>query len=252
VSVSSRPRTTARRAVASSRRTAGDSKATPTRMDTALRLEGVSKAYVRGRESVLAVDGVDLELQPGEFVALIGPSGSGKSTLLHLAGALDVPDEGRVVIGDREVHSLGAGQRAELRRKEIGFIFQFFHLMPTLSVKENVMLPLLFDGVRNPERASELIERVGLAHRESHLPSELSGGEMQRAAIARALIARPKLILADEPTGNLDSATAAHILDLLLSPDIKDPDSSMLLVTHDSAVAAIADRVVSVRDGRLA
>src|SRR5437660_922357 len=167
-----------------------------------LRLEGVKKAFRRGREEVVALDGVDLALEGGEFLGLVGPSGSGKSTLLHLAGGLDRPDAGRVVLDDRDLSTLSAGERAELRRRQVGFVFQFFHLIPTLTVAENVELPLLLDGVRNTDgRVGEVLESVGLGHRADHLPGELSGGEMQRAAIARALVARPRIVLADEPTG---------------------------------------------------
>ena len=216
-----------------------------------LRLDCVSKCFHRGREQVVALDDVDLELQQGEFLSLVGPSGSGKSTLLHLAGGLDHPDSGHVCLGDRDLGTLSAGERARIRRREIGFVFQFFHLIPTLTVAENVELPLLLDSVR-PEngRVSELLERVGLAGRADHLPGELSGGEMQRTAIARALIARPKIILADEPTGNLDSATGAAILDVL-SAQVEEAGAALLMVTHDAGAAARAHRVLHLKDGHL-
>ncbi|MDT7585448.1 MAG: hypothetical protein QOE32_2998, partial [Pseudonocardiales bacterium] len=164
-----------------------------------LRFEGVSKRFHRGTEEVVALDDVDLSIEAGEFVALIGPSGSGKSTLLHLAGGLDQPDSGRILLGDRDLATMSIGERAKLRRREVGFVFQFFHLIPTLTVTENIELPLLLDGVKSNGRTSDLLERVGIAHRASHLPGELSGGELQRAAIARALVAHPQVILADEP-----------------------------------------------------
>ena len=216
-----------------------------------LELEGVTKRFRRGPEEVTALAGVDLEIRTGEFIGLVGPSGSGKSTLLHLAGGLDRPDGGRVLFDGRDLAGLSIGDRALLRRREIGFVFQFFHLIPTLSVEENVELPLILDGVRSRNGLTrELIERVGLAGRASHLPGELSGGEMQRAAIARALVARPRLILADEPTGNLDSATGKAILDLL-SAQVADAGTALVIVTHDAAAAGRAQRVLSLRDGML-
>ncbi len=217
-----------------------------------LRLEGVRKGFQRGREQVLALDGVDLCLDAGDFTALVGPSGSGKSTLLHLAGGLDRPDAGRILLEDRDLSTLSAGERAQLRRRQVGFVFQFFHLIPTLTVSENVELPLVLDGVRSGNgRVGQLLDRVGLSHRADHLPGELSGGEMQRAAIARALVARPRLLLADEPTGNLDSATGAEILDVLCD-QVSDDGTALLMVTHDIGAAKRANHVLHLRDGRLA
>jgi len=215
-----------------------------------LQFEGVTKRFRRGTEEVLALDGVDLTIEPGEFVALIGPSGSGKSTLLHLAGGLDQPDSGRILLHDRDLAALSIGERAKLRRRHIGFVFQFFHLIPTLTVQENVELPLLLDGVKSNGRTSDLLGRVGIGHRADHLPGELSGGELQRAAIARALIAAPEIILADEPTGNLDSATSEAVL-ALLTEQIAASGSALVMVTHDRDVAARAPRVHTLRDGRL-
>ena len=216
-----------------------------------LRLEGVKKAFRRGREEVVALDGVDLALDAGEFLALVGPSGSGKSTLLHLAGGLDRPDAGRVLLDDRDLSTLSAGDRAQLRRRQVGFVFQFFHLIPTLTVAENVELPLVLDGRRNANgRVREMLNRVGLNGRADHLPGELSGGEMQRTAIARALAAKPRLILADEPTGNLDSATGAEILDALCD-QVDAEGTALLMVTHDADAASRAQRVLNLRDGRL-
>ena len=217
-----------------------------------LRLEGVRKGFRRGREEVLALDGVDLCLDAGGFTALVGPSGSGKSTLLHLAGGLDKPDAGRILLDERDLSTLSAGERAQLRRRQVGFVFQFFHLIPTLTVAENVELPLILDGARSGNgRVGDLIARVGLAHRTDHLPGELSGGEMQRAAIARALVARPDLLLADEPTGNLDSATGTEILDVLCEQVIEE-GTALLMVTHDLSAAGRAKEVLHLRDGRLA
>ena len=216
-----------------------------------LQLEGVTKRFRRGSEEVTALGGVDLDLEPGGLLGLVGPSGSGKSTLLHLAGGLDRPDAGRVLLDGRDLATLSVGDRALLRRREIGFVFQFFHLIPTLTVAENVELPLILDGARSRNGVTrELIERVGLAGRAEHLPGELSGGEMQRAAIARALVARPRLILADEPTGNLDSATGTQILDLLCA-QVAEAGAALVVVTHDPAAAGRAQRVLSLRDGVL-
>ena len=214
-------------------------------------LEGVSKRFHRGREEVVALDGVDIELQAADFVGLIGPSGSGKSTLLHLAGGLDQPDSGRVVLDGRDLATMSIGERAQLRRREIGFVFQFFHLIPTLTVAENVELPLILDGRRDGESAvADVLHRVDIADRAAHYPGELSGGEMQRTAIARALVSRPRLILADEPTGNLDSATGSEILDLL-SAQVVDAGAALLMVTHDAGAASRATRVLALRDGML-
>jgi ABC-type lipoprotein export system ATPase subunit len=216
-----------------------------------LTLENVSKSFQRGREQVVALDGVTLEIEKGEFVAMVGPSGSGKSTLLHLAGGLDQPDAGKVWLGERDLSTLSAGERATIRRREVGFVFQFFHLIPTLTVAENVELPLLLDGVRDKRGVVRvMLERMGLGGRADHLPGELSGGEMQRAAIARALVAEPELILADEPTGNLDSATGKTILDVL-SEQVSEAGAALQMVTHDEGAASRAGRVLHLRDGKL-
>ena len=216
-----------------------------------LHLAGVSKRFHRGREEVVALDAVDLELAEGEFLALVGPSGSGKSTLLHLAGGLDQPDRGQIVLDGRDLATLSTGERAQLRRRQVGFVFQFFHLIPTLTMAENVELPLLLDGARQSDgRVAEALERVGLAPRAGHFPGELSGGEMQRTAIARALVSKPRLILADEPTGNLDSATGSDILDVLCA-QVTDAGAALLMVTHDSGAAGRAGRVLHLRDGRV-
>jgi ABC-type lipoprotein export system ATPase subunit len=215
-----------------------------------LRFEGVSKRYTAGTRDVVALDGVDLSIGEGELVALVGKSGSGKSTLLHLAGGLDVADTGTVVFGDRDVGALSIAERSRMRRREIGFVFQFFHLIPTLTVLENVELPLLLDGARGDGRGAALLDRVGLGDRADHLPGELSGGEMQRAAVARALVARPRLLLADEPTGNLDSQTGEEVL-RLLREEVREEGTALLMVTHDDEAAARADRVHRLADGHL-
>lgn len=216
-----------------------------------LELVGVSKRYEQGGAEVVALDLVDLVVEDGESLALVGPSGSGKSTLLHLAGGLDRPDDGTVLLRGRDIAALSVGERAQLRRREIGFIFQFFHLVPGLSVAENVELPLLLDGRRDREgRIPQLLERLGLGSRSSHQPGQLSGGEMQRTAIARALVAGPRLVLADEPTGNLDTASGAVILDLLVEA-VADAGCALVMVTHDVSAASRTDRTVHLRDGRL-
>jgi ABC-type lipoprotein export system ATPase subunit len=217
---------------------------------TVLRLEGVSKRFHRGHETVVALDDVTFEVGPGEFIGLVGPSGSGKSTMLHLAGGLDSPDAGKVLVGDRDLASMSIGDRAKMRRRDIGFVFQFFHLIPTLTVAENVELPLTLDGASDDAAVRDVLARVGLTDRADHLPGELSGGQMQRAAIARALVAKPTLILADEPTGNLDSATGADVLDVLTA-QVADAGASLVLVTHDAAAASRAHRVLHLKDGKL-
>jgi predicted ABC-type transport system involved in lysophospholipase L1 biosynthesis ATPase subunit len=216
-----------------------------------LELADVSKVYEQGGDRVVALDGVDLSVAEGESVALVGRSGSGKSTLLHLAGGLDRPDRGCVRLAGRDLSAMSVGDRARLRRREVGFIFQFFHLVPGLSVAENVELPLLLDGRRDRDgTVTGLLERVGLGHRARHHPGQLSGGEMQRTAIARALVARPALVLADEPTGNLDSTSGAAILDLLTEV-VTDAGAAMVLVTHDESAARRLGRTLHVQDGRL-
>jgi ABC-type lipoprotein export system ATPase subunit len=216
-----------------------------------LELRGVAKRYRQGSQEVVALDGVDLDVGAGELVALVGRSGSGKSTLLHLAGGLDEPDAGTVRLGGRDLSTLSIGERATLRRREVGFVFQFFHLIPTLTVAENVELPLLLDGRRDKEGAvTSLLDRLGIGHRASHLPAELSGGEMQRAAIARALVTRPQLLLADEPTGNLDSATGEVIL-AVLAEAVTDAGAALVMVSHDEGAAARAGRVLHLSDGHL-
>jgi ABC-type lipoprotein export system ATPase subunit len=216
-----------------------------------LQMDGVVKQYIRGDEEVMALAGVDLSVGAGELLAIVGRSGSGKSTLLHLAGGLDVPDAGTVRVGGRDVAAMTVAERARMRRRDVGFVFQFFHLVPNLSVAENVELPLLLDRRRQRrDRVADLLARVGVAHRSSHLPGELSGGEMQRVAIARALVASPALLLADEPTGNLDSATGSGIL-TLLTEVVTETDTALVMVTHDEAATERASRVLRLSDGQL-
>jgi ABC-type lipoprotein export system ATPase subunit len=215
----------------------------------ALELDGISKRYQQGGDDVVVLNDATLHMAPGEFVSLVGPSGSGKSTLLHIAGGLDKPDTGRVQVAGIDLSTLGAGPLAQVRRRHIGFVFQFFQLLPTLSVRENVELPLIFDG-KTSHRVDELLERIGLAGKGDRLPGELSGGEMQRVAIARSLVAGAPLILADEPTGNLDAVNAAEVLDLL-TEQVRLAGAALLLVTHDAAAASRADRVFTLTDGHL-
>jgi putative ABC transport system ATP-binding protein len=213
--------------------------------------QGLARTYHLGSTEVRALRGVDVRVAPGEFVALMGPSGSGKSTLMHLLGCLDTPTAGNYRLEGRDVSGLSHDERAQLRNNRIGFVFQTFNLLPLLSALDNVALPLLYQG-RMPNvkgRASTALEQVGLADRVGHRPTELSGGERQRVAIARALVAEPALLLADEPTGNLDSKTGEEILRLL--EDLHASRRTILLVTHDAGVAAHAGRIVQMQDGRI-
>jgi putative ABC transport system ATP-binding protein len=220
-------------------------------MSVLVRLRGIRKTYADGVTLHEVLGGVDLDIAPGELVALLGPSGSGKSTLLNVIAGLDTPDAGRVEVAGQDVAALSERDRTLLRRREIGFVFQFFNLIPTLTVMENVMLPMaLTGGSRHTMdgEARQLLERVGLADRGRSFPEELSGGEQQRVAIARALAHRPSLLLADEPTGNLDSATGDRVLDMLTTL-ASERGTTMLVATHSADVVARADRVISLRDG---
>jgi putative ABC transport system ATP-binding protein len=211
----------------------------------------LSRRYGEGEAAVDALRGVTLSVRGGELVAVMGPSGSGKSTLMHLLAALDKPTGGHVTIAGEDVGSLSDRQVTLLRRKHIGFVFQFFNLLPMLSAEENVLLPLSIAGEK-PEPAffKDLMTRVGLTDRKSHRPSELSGGQQQRVAIARALVARPTVVFADEPTGNLDSKTGSEILELLRS-STSELGQTMVMVTHDAQAASIADRVLFLADGAI-
>lgn len=209
----------------------------------------LTKIYRRGSEEMRALNDASLEIAGGEFVAIIGPSGAGKTTLLNLLGCLDVPTSGTLRIGGREVQELNETERTRLRRDQIGFVFQHFGLIPTLTVAENIALPAMFAGRSGSARIDELIERVGLTHRRAHRPHELSGGEMQRVAIARAMVNEPALILADEPTGNLDSATGDSIIALFQS--LKGAGMTVAVVTHNAVMAKAATRQIVLRDGRI-
>jgi putative ABC transport system ATP-binding protein len=218
-----------------------------------IELFDAAKTYTGGKRIVNAVRGVSLRIDGGEFVSIMGPSGSGKSTLLHLMGALDAPSSGRVLFGGEDLRSLSDRQRSQFRRRKIGFVFQAFHLLSHATAAGNVALPLMLDGL--PRRlalraARECLGRVSLDHRADHYPDELSGGEMQRVAVARALAAGPDAVLCDEPTGNLDSATGREILALLAA--LPEPGRrAVVMVTHDPAAAAVGTRLVTVRDGVL-
>src|SRR5947209_3904393 len=218
-----------------------------------MELVDVTKTYQQGSRTVNAVRGVSLTVTAGEFVSIMGPSGSGKSPLMHLLGALDTPTSGEVFFQGRSLQTLSDRELSLLRRTRIGFIFQFFNLLPTLTAVENVALPLMLAGQRRAralEPAFAGLERVGLTERASHFPEELSGGEMQRVAIARALVIDPEAVICDEPTGNLDSATSKEILELLRS--LPEPGKrAVVMVTHDAEAAAYGDRIVHIRDGKI-
>ena len=217
----------------------------------AVAARSIVKTYHQGDDEIRALRGVDLEVAAGEFVAITGASGSGKSTLLHILGALDRPDAGEVTLEGNLLGEMSDENLALLRRRRLGFVLQFFNLLPTLDARENAAFPLLLDGQRDAlERADRSLASVGLEHRLGHRPSQLSGGEQQRVALARALVTRPAVVMADEPTGNLDSVTGREILELLRRT--ADEGQTIVMVTHDERSAAFADRVVRLRDGVLA
>jgi putative ABC transport system ATP-binding protein len=210
---------------------------------------GLTRQYGKGESAVLALRGVTLRVPRGEFAAVMGPSGSGKSTLMHILAGLDEPTEGEVWIGDEEITAMDDDELTMLRRRHLGFIFQFFNLLPMLSAEDNISLPMSIAGQKpEPEWLDEIIETVGLSDRRKHKPSELSGGQQQRVAIARALLSRPTILFADEPTGNLDSTTSEELLEVLRST-VDTYGQTTLMVTHDATAAAVADRILFLADG---
>lgn len=217
-----------------------------------LRVNNLSKTYGRGDNQVQALDNVSFGVEQGEFVAIIGPSGSGKSTLLHILGGVDVPSFGKVYIDGRDVYAQNEEQLAIFRRREVGLVYQFYNLIPVLSVVENMTLPLLLDGRKvNEERLTDLLGVLQLQDRREHLPNQLSGGQQQRVSIGRALINAPALVLADEPTGNLDSRNSQEIVELLKMSN-KRYHQTLIMITHDEHIAMQADRVIAIEDGRIA
>lgn len=216
-----------------------------------LRVENLSKIYGKGKNKVIAVDDVSFSVEKGEFVAIVGRSGGGKSTLLHLIGGVDEASNGNIFIDNTKISNLSKDKMAVFRRRNIGIIYQFYNLIPILSVKENITLPLLLDNKTIDEKLlDDTIKYVGLERRVNHLPNELSGGEQQRVSIARAIITKPLLVLADEPTGNLDTKRSKEIIDLLKKYN-KEYNQTIILITHDLNVAKEADRIITIEDGKI-
>lgn len=216
-----------------------------------LRCEGVRKIYGSGNGQVVALDHIDLSVQKGEFVAIVGASGSGKSTLLHILGSVDQPIEGRVVVEDTDISTMNPTQAAIFRRRKVGLVYQFYNLIPTLTVRKNILMPLMLDKRKpNKEYFEQLVNSLGIADKLDFLPSQLSGGQQQRAAIARSLIYRPALLLADEPTGNLDRKNGEEIIDMLKLSN-RRLNQTILLITHDERIALEADRVITIEDGKI-
>ena len=216
-----------------------------------LRVENLTKVYGTGENEVRALDGVSFSVEKGAFVAVIGPSGSGKSTLLHILGGVDRPTGGKVFMDGKDVYAQNEEQLAIFRRRQVGLIYQFYNLIPVLNVTENITLPVLMDGQRvNRDRLKELITTLGLTGRENHLPNQLSGGQQQRVSIGRALMNAPAVVLADEPTGNLDSKNSKEIVDLLKISNEKY-GQTLIVITHDESIALQADRIISIDDGKI-
>lgn len=217
-----------------------------------LKIDHLSKIYGKGESAVKALDDVSFSVRKGEFVAIIGPSGSGKSTLLHMLGGVDLPTSGKVLVEDTDMYNLDETQLAIFRRRQIGLIYQFFNLIPVLTVEENITLPLLLDNQKvDKKQLDGLVKTLNLQHRLNHLPNQLSGGQQQRVSIGRALISNPAIMLADEPTGNLDSKNSSEIIDLLQMLN-KTYHQTLIVITHDERIALQADRVISIEDGRIA
>ena len=216
-----------------------------------LKCEGIKKVYGSGANQVKALDGIDLVVNKGEFVAIIGASGSGKSTLLHILGNVDKPTEGKVVVGETDISALDKTQAAIFRRRKVGLIYQFYNLIPTLTVRKNILMPLLLDKKKpNQEFFDQIVKSLGIADKLESLPNQLSGGQQQRVAIARSLIYRPALLLADEPTGNLDQKNSKEIIDMLKLSN-RNFEQTIVLITHDEKIALEADRVITIEDGRI-
>lgn len=216
-----------------------------------LRCENLTKTYGEGNTKIKALDNVSFSVEKGEFVSIVGPSGSGKSTLLHILGGVDKPTEGKVFIEGTDLHGLKEDKLAIFRRRQIGLIYQFYNLMPVLNVDENITLPHLLDGRKlDQERLDEIVEYLGLSERRNNLPSQLSGGQQQRVSIGRAMFNRPAIVLADEPTGNLDRKTGEEIMKLLKASN-RDHKQTLILITHDESIALQADRIIYIEDGKI-
>lgn len=221
-------------------------------MEEIIAIEALKKAYMMGNQEVMALDGIDLKIGANEYVAIMGPSGSGKSTLMNILGCLDTPTSGRYVLGGEDVSVMKPGELAQVRSRRTGFVFQSFNLLPRYNALENVALPLIYQGVPRAERlerARKALEEVGLSGRMEHRPAEMSGGQRQRVAVARALVGRPDIILADEPTGNLDTQTSVEVMKLF--EKIYRQGNTILIVTHEEDIAACARRIIRLRDGRI-
>ena len=211
----------------------------------------LNKTYGKGDSAVVAVNNIDLTIRKGEFTAIVGTSGSGKSTLMHLLGGVDDPTSGKVLIEGEDIFALNDEKRSIFRRRNIGFIFQEYNLIPILTVEENIVMPILLDGNKvDKNEVEELLERLGLADRRNHLPSQLSGGQQQRVAIGRAIVNRPTLILADEPTGNLDKRNSEEVINMMFEA-VRDRNETLVIVTHEMDIAAMADRIIHLEDGKI-
>ena len=216
-----------------------------------LRVEDLTKIYGKGDTEVVALDHVSFSVDKGEFVAIVGASGSGKSTLLHLLGGVDTPTSGKVFIDGKDIYQMNDNQLSIFRRRQVGLIYQFYNLIPILNVHENITLPLELDGRKvDEEELDELLDSLGLKERRNHLPNELSGGQQQRTSIGRAMITKPAIILADEPTGNLDSSASDEIVDLLKMSN-KKYKPTIIMITHNLEIASVADRIIKIEDGRI-
>jgi putative ABC transport system ATP-binding protein len=216
-----------------------------------LKARNLTKIYGTGDAAVTAVNHIDLNIEKGEFTAIVGASGSGKSTLLHLLGGVDAPDEGRVEIDGESIYDLNDEKRSILRRRKIGYVFQTYNLIPVLTVEENIKMPVLLDGNKvDQEKVDKIIDILGLSERKNHLPNQLSGGQQQRVAIGRAIINNPAIVLADEPTGNLDKKNSEDIMDLLIK-SVREMEQTLVLITHEMDIASMADRIIHLEDGKI-